>query len=185
MVKIQAEVVNGKCPTCDQFTTLVGLDKAFYRCMTCGSDLEQHVNGKISYLPVMTARDDGGVPFVKEWLEQWPNKVLSSLHLEINPRNVDHGITKNPKTNKKNVKKNRRDTKARVDKHPLISYIQDMKEKQLTITSNDISQKQWSNLILELNLIKKAWASYATLNIKAPGIKKIIAHGTRTNFDKD
>ena len=46
MVKIQAEVVNGKCPTCDQFTTLVGLDKAFYRCMTCGSDLEQHVNGK-------------------------------------------------------------------------------------------------------------------------------------------
>ena len=44
MVKIQAEVVNGKCPTCDQFTTLVGLDKAFYRCMTCGSDLEQHVN---------------------------------------------------------------------------------------------------------------------------------------------
>ena len=185
MVKIQAEVVNGKCPTCDQFTTLVGLDKAFYRCMTCGSDLEQHVNGKISYLPVMTARDDGGVPFVKEWLEQWPNKVLSSLHLEINPRNVDHGITKNPKTNKKNVKKNRRDTKARVDKHPLISYIQDMKEKQLTITSNNITQKQWSNLILELNLIKKAWASYATLNIKAPGIKKIIAHGTRTNFDKD
>ena len=60
-----------------------------------------------------------------------------------------------------------------------------MKEKQLTITSNDISQKQWSNLILELNLIKKAWASYATLDIKAPGIRKIIAHGTRTNFEKD
>ena len=60
-----------------------------------------------------------------------------------------------------------------------------MKEKQLTITSNNITQKQWSNLILELNLIKKAWAGYATLNIKAPGIKKIIAHGTRTTFDKD
>jgi len=60
-----------------------------------------------------------------------------------------------------------------------------MKEKTLTITSNDITQKQWSNLILELNLIKKAWASYATLNIKAPGIKKIIAHGTRTTFDKE
>ena len=39
-MKIQAEVVNGKCPTCsDQFTTLVGLDKAFYRCMTCGCRL--------------------------------------------------------------------------------------------------------------------------------------------------
>ena len=60
-----------------------------------------------------------------------------------------------------------------------------MKEKKLSITSNNISQKQWSNLLLELNLIKKAWAKYATLNIKAPGIKKIIAHGTRTNFKED
>ena len=60
-----------------------------------------------------------------------------------------------------------------------------MKEKQLTITSKNISQKQWSNLILELNLIKKALAKYATLDLKAPGIKKIIAHGTRTSFDKD
>ena len=29
-----------------------------------------------------------------------------------------------------------------------------MKEKKLTISSKDITQKQWSNLILELNLIK-------------------------------
>ena len=60
-----------------------------------------------------------------------------------------------------------------------------MKEKQLTVTSKNITQKQWSQLVLELNLIKKAWASYATLNIKCPGIKKIIAHGTRTNFKDD
>ena len=66
-MKIQAEVVNGKCLTCSEYTTLVGLDKAFYRCMTCGSDLEQHVNGKISYLPVMTSPRDGSSPFVKEW----------------------------------------------------------------------------------------------------------------------
>ena len=57
-----------------------------------------------------------------------------------------------------------------------------MKEKQLTITSKDISQKQWSNLILELNLIKKAWSSYATIELQGPGVRKIIAHGTR-NFD--
>ena len=68
-IKFQTEIVNGKCPTCDQFTTLVGLTKEFYRCMTCGADLEQHVNGKITYLPVITTRSDGGVPFVKEWLE--------------------------------------------------------------------------------------------------------------------
>ena len=60
-----------------------------------------------------------------------------------------------------------------------------MKEKKLTITSKNISQKQWSNLILELNLIKKAWAPYATINQQAPGIKKVIAHGTRTNFKED
>ena len=60
-----------------------------------------------------------------------------------------------------------------------------MKEKQLTITSSNISQKQWSQLILELNLMKKSWSNYATLNIKAPGIKKIIAHGTRHNYRDD
>ena len=57
-----------------------------------------------------------------------------------------------------------------------------MKEKKLTIISKDITQKQWSNLVLELNLIKKSWASYATLDLQGPGVKKIIAHGTR-NFD--
>ena len=54
--------------------------------------------------------------------------------------------------------------------------------KKLTITSKNISQKQWSNLILELNLMKKAWSSYADIEIQAPGIKKIIAWGT-SNYD--
>jgi len=52
---IEAEIVEGRCPTCSELTTLVGLTKQFYRCMNCGSDLEQHVNGKISYLPTITA----------------------------------------------------------------------------------------------------------------------------------
>ena len=47
-----------------------------------------------------------------------------------------------------------------------------MKEKKLTISSKNITQKQWSNLILELNLIKKEWHKYADLEIQAPGIKK-------------
>ena len=54
--------------------------------------------------------------------------------------------------------------------------------KKLTITSKDISQKQWSNLVLEMNLITKSWAPYAKLELQGPGIKKIIAHGTK-NFD--
>jgi uncharacterized protein (DUF983 family) len=68
MVKIQAEIVNGKCPTCEEFTPLVGLTPELYRCMNCGSDLQQHINGKISYLPVITSPEDAK-PFVKEWTE--------------------------------------------------------------------------------------------------------------------
>ena len=66
-MKVEAEVVNGQCPTCRQLTMLVGLTPELFRCMNCGADLQQHINGKISYLPVMISRDDGGVPFVKEW----------------------------------------------------------------------------------------------------------------------
>ena len=49
--KITAEIVNGVCPTCDEYTPLVGITKQFFRCLTCGSDLEQKVNGVISYIP--------------------------------------------------------------------------------------------------------------------------------------
>ena len=51
--------------------------------------------------------------------------------------------------------------------------------KKITITSKDISQKQWSQFVLEMNLIKKAWQPYAKIELQGPGIKKIIAHGTR------
>ena len=68
MVKVSAEIVNGKCPTCEEYTMLVGSTPELYRCMNCGSDLQQHINGKISYLPVMTSRKEGNL-FVKEWLE--------------------------------------------------------------------------------------------------------------------
>ena len=48
---------------------LVGIEQSFFRCMNCGSDMEQHINGKITYLPVITAPSDGAKPFVKEWLD--------------------------------------------------------------------------------------------------------------------
>ena len=51
--------------------------------------------------------------------------------------------------------------------------------KQLTISSKDISPKQWNILLIELNIIKKAWAPYAKLDIKAPNFNKIIKWGTR------
>ena len=79
--KVEAEIVNGKCPTCDQFTMLVGIEQSFFRCMNCGSDLEQHINGKITYLPVITAPADGAKPFVKEWLDlmQREAKIVSKI----------------------------------------------------------------------------------------------------------
>tara|TARA_R110000851_G_scaffold148136_1_gene288325 strand:+ start:34 stop:252 length:219 start_codon:yes stop_codon:yes gene_type:complete len=64
---VHAQVVNGECPTCHEITVLVGLTHDFYRCMNCGADLEQHINGKISYLPIMQSCKDGGTPFVKGW----------------------------------------------------------------------------------------------------------------------
>ena len=44
-MKIQAEIVNGQCPTCNEITMLVGLSNELFRCMNCGTDLHQHVNG--------------------------------------------------------------------------------------------------------------------------------------------
>jgi hypothetical protein len=48
--------------------------------------------------------------------------------------------------------------------------------KKVTISSKNINAKQWSNLILELNLIKKQWSNLMlALEIQAPGLKKILA----------
>ena len=55
-----------------------------------------------------------------------------------------------------------------------------MKEKKATITAKGASVKQWSDLMLELNLMKKSWHRYGVdINIQAPGIKKIIGWGTK------
>ena len=52
-LKFKPEVINGICPTCAENTLLVSLTQEFYRCMTCGTDLEQKVNGVIKYIPKM------------------------------------------------------------------------------------------------------------------------------------
>ena len=52
-IRFHAEIVNGKCPTCEEYTMLVGITPEMYRCINCGADLQQHINGKISYIPTM------------------------------------------------------------------------------------------------------------------------------------
>ena len=54
-----------------------------------------------------------------------------------------------------------------------------MKEKIITIKPKGITQKQYSNFLLELNLIKQAWKPYGVnIEIKAPGLMNIIKWGT-------
>ena len=64
-----------------------------------------------------------------------------------------------------------------------------MSEKKVTITAKGISQKQWSTLILELNIMRKAWQPFAKLEIHAPKIDSIISRGTSnissTPYERD
>jgi len=53
-----------------------------------------------------------------------------------------------------------------------------MKEKKVTITAKGISQKQWSTLILELNIMRKAWKPFVELTLHAPKVSSIISRGT-------
>ena len=51
---VKAEVTDGHCPLCEAKTVFVSLYQNFYRCMSCGADTEQKVNGVISYMPTTT-----------------------------------------------------------------------------------------------------------------------------------
>ena len=52
-LKFKPEIINGVCPTCAEDTILVSLTQEYYRCITCGTDLEQKVNGVIKYIPTI------------------------------------------------------------------------------------------------------------------------------------
>ena len=56
----KTQVVNGTCPTCEASTVFISLSPEFFRCTTCGADLEQKVNGVISYMPISSI--DGKAP---------------------------------------------------------------------------------------------------------------------------
>jgi len=61
-----------------------------------------------------------------------------------------------------------------------------MKEKIITLKVDGAAQGQWSSLLLELNLIKKAWKSYGVdINMKASGLKNVLNYGTRNNDGSD
>ena len=48
----RAKIVDGVCPHWSEHPLLVSVVSDYFRCLNCGGDIEQKVNGKISYLPV-------------------------------------------------------------------------------------------------------------------------------------
>jgi len=44
-------IVHGVCPYCRETTALVSIEENIYKCVTCGDEVEQYVNGVIKYLP--------------------------------------------------------------------------------------------------------------------------------------
>ena len=68
----KTEVVNGVCPTCEADSIFVSICPALYRCTNCGSDLEQKVNGVISYIPAVSTGSK--IPVLKT-LEDGPQKA--------------------------------------------------------------------------------------------------------------
>tara|TARA_A100001391_G_scaffold174306_1_gene136683 strand:+ start:142 stop:372 length:231 start_codon:yes stop_codon:yes gene_type:complete len=54
--------------------------------------------------------------------------------------------------------------------------------KKITLNVEGITQKQWSNFVLELNIMKKQWRPYGVdVKLIGHGLKKIIDVGNKKN----
>jgi len=51
-LNLKAEVTNGECPICNTSTVFVSIFNNIYRCISCGADTEQKVNGVIKFMPI-------------------------------------------------------------------------------------------------------------------------------------
>ena len=51
-IRFNPEITPGVCPHCDSTTSFVSIVNDHYRCMTCGEDVKQYINGVIKYLPL-------------------------------------------------------------------------------------------------------------------------------------
>ena len=58
------------------------------------------------------------------------------------------------------------------------------KEKEISIKVSNITPKQWTNLLIELNLVREVWKKYGpTMDIKAKSFKRIIKWGRKKHGD--
>ena len=61
-----------------------------------------------------------------------------------------------------------------------------MKDKSINLKIKNITQKQWSNLIIELNLVAQAWRPYGpVIKMKALNLDRILTWGRKTNDDRE
>ena len=51
-LKFRPEITPGVCPYCELSTTFISIVSDHYKCMHCGEEVEQKVNGVIKYLPI-------------------------------------------------------------------------------------------------------------------------------------
>jgi hypothetical protein len=51
-MKFETTIVTGDCPECQEKTILVNIYKNYFRCVNCGEDTEQKINGVIKYMKV-------------------------------------------------------------------------------------------------------------------------------------
>ena len=51
-IRFNPEITPGVCPHCDMPTSFVSIVNDLFKCMTCGEEVKQRVNGVIKYLPL-------------------------------------------------------------------------------------------------------------------------------------
>ena len=56
--------------------------------------------------------------------------------------------------------------------------------RKITLKTKGLSTKQYSTLVLELNVMSKSWKKFgATINIEADGAERIINWGSKSHDD--
>ncbi len=51
-IRFTPEITPGVCPHCDMPTSFISIVNDMYKCMTCGEEVKQEINGVIKYLPI-------------------------------------------------------------------------------------------------------------------------------------
>ena len=61
-----------------------------------------------------------------------------------------------------------------------------MKDREINIKVTNVTPKQWTNLVIELNLMADAWRPYGpVIKLKTHNLDRIIKWGRKTGDDKE